>query len=349
MPIVRQVARIFFFIILALMTLFPPSYWATSPEAAEKPENLVAQAKKEGTLVLYCSVPLELMKPITEAYEQRYPFIKSTILRQSRNKIHAKVRTEQLAGQFLVDVIQSGGDHLYNFVKEGAFDRYYSAEAESLEAKQKEPGFWSAFYHSNRVTAYNKRLVNDPPRDLMDLLDPKWKGLIAMRGDEEDQFVVLEEQVIGKEQGFGYLKKLAAQKPRLYLDNALLVQLLAAGEFPIVFHASQHLVESAKGKGAPVDWVAMEWKGKKFTITQTSALALARNAPHPAAARLFVDFVLSKEGQELVSQLHQVPAKTRNVKLAYPNLIEGIEKYYVPIDIGKKIVELKKRYEHLFQ
>ena len=100
------------------------------------------------------------------------------------------------------------------------------------------------------------------------------------------------------------MRALARQKPQQRRGHHLLARLLVAGDFPLALvHANE--VEKEKQEGAPVDWV----RTLDPVITSASQVAIAAKAPHPAAARLFVDFLLSEEGQRAIASRGRVPAR----------------------------------------
>ncbi len=107
---------------------------------------------------------------------------------------------------------------------------------------------------------------------------------------------------MGEEKGLAYMKRLGAQEFRLYAGLTILTNLLAAGEFPLVLNTYLHNAEDAKRKGAPVDWVAQDPVFTKF-----QPIGIGAKAPHPNAAKLFVDFILSEDGQRIIASFGRVP------------------------------------------
>src|SRR5215469_5145399 len=96
--------------------------------------------------------------------------------------------------------------------------------------------------------------------------------------------------------------KAGGAKPARLCGNAL--NLLAAGEFPVMAGVYEYSVDSLKSKGAPVDWIGLE-----PVITYTVAVSLPSNPPHPFAAKLFAEWLLTKEGQEVINQYGRVPIR----------------------------------------
>ncbi len=98
------------------------------------------------------------------------------------------------------------------------------------------------------------------------------------------------------------MRKLAAQKPAFRDSETVITQLLAAGEFPVGITYS-HQAATVKRRGAPVEWV----RTAQPIVTGLKPIALSAKAQHPNAGKLFIDVVLSKEGQELMRSFNRIP------------------------------------------
>jgi iron(III) transport system substrate-binding protein len=126
-------------------------------------------------------------------------------------------------------------------------------------------------------------------------------------------------KVMGREKGLAYFKRLATQAIHFRSGNTLLANLLAAGEFGVLINARPESVDELKQKGAPVEWVA-----PRPTTANLLPIAVARNALHPNAARLFMDYMLSEEGQKRLSAMGRTPARS-GIGAANPRLSQGLE------------------------
>jgi ABC-type Fe3+ transport system substrate-binding protein len=162
---------------------------------------------------------------------------------------------------------------------------------------------WTTVYLGVHSIVYNTRTVapKDIPRRYTDLLKPQWKDNI---GISTTKYIVTYAllDLYGKEKGMDFLKKLAAQNPRARAGGTLIIELVGAGEFQLGFSVNADSVESVKKKGAPVDWARLD-EPSYGDIQATGVLAKAR---HPNAARLFANFLVSKEGQAKLSELNNV-------------------------------------------
>ena len=155
------------------------------------------------------------------------------------------------------------------------------------------------------VIAYNTRMLkrNEVPKTDEELLNPKWKGKIGMDHTKPEWFAWKLKQM-GEERGLTYMRKLGAQEFQLYAGLSVITNLLVAGEFPLVLNTYLHNVEEVKRKGAPVDWLVQDPVFTKF-----QPLGIGSKAPHPNAAKLFSDFVLSEEGQKIIASFGRVPTR----------------------------------------
>jgi iron(III) transport system substrate-binding protein len=127
-----------------------------------------------------------------------------------------------------------------------------------------------------------------------DLLDSKWKGKLLMEGTKADWFAGML-QILGPERGLKYMRELAKQQPSPREGHELLAQLIVAGEGVYDVNIPVSSVERMKERGAPIDWTAL---GPVPAIMVGAGIATG--APHPNAAKLFLEFVLSREGQKLM-------------------------------------------------
>jgi ABC-type Fe3+ transport system substrate-binding protein len=110
---------------------------------------------------------------------------------------------------------------------------------------------------------------------------------------------------MGKERGKAFLTQLARQQPQVRSGHNLLAQLLTAGEFALAPTARVHRVEDARREGAPVNWFAIEPLAPEPPV----CVSLPKNAPRPSAGKLFIDFILSAEAQEILYNLKRIPSR----------------------------------------
>jgi iron(III) transport system substrate-binding protein len=320
--------------------------WNVSSESAlgATDNSVVEKAKAEGEVVLYTAWGLDTVQAVQAAFTKKYPFIKFEARRTGSERLLTITITEQKQKLFRADVFSGSHLAMINHKKVGHLQKYVSAEHRAFPNEYKDPdGYWTAYYMDTRVLAYNTRLANreNVPKTYEELLLPKWKGKMAM--DDADYILygsLLE--MMGRERGLSFMKKLAQQDLIIRSGHSLLTQLLIGGEFPIYLDGFGSNIEKFKAQGAPLDWVALE-----PVVVSLNPMGMAVNAPHPNAARLLVEFLLSKEGQEVGKSVAKIPARTE-VEPPYPRLTKGLKLFPVPSSVADRYGEIVKEFREIF-
>jgi iron(III) transport system substrate-binding protein len=339
----RVTVVLFLFVcVLIDSAIFEPLLLAAVAER----DKIVDGAKREGRLVLYTGMDTEEANLYTNEFSKKYPFIKSDIFRSNGEKVQARFLVEHRANVHNADIFQTSIIQVYQLKNSGLLAKYVSEEAAAYADGFKDPqGHWTAFYQIPYVIGYNTRLVapKDVPASYEDLLQPRWKGLVGLETEEYQWFYHLI-QIIGRDKGIAFMKKFAGQDLQMRKGHTLLAQLVAAGEMALATVVYSNRIERMKASGAPVDWV--RFKGP--TITAINAIAIPAKAPHPNAARLFVDFVLSKEGQNLLRGLRRIPARA-DVLPDPPALTKGLNLYPArPEGMIESYNETVARFDEIF-
>jgi iron(III) transport system substrate-binding protein len=274
-------------------------------QGSDRYEKLVRNAKAEGTLSLYSVLNLKDSGPLLNAFEKKYG-IKVQMWRGAGEKVVQRAVSEAQANRHTVDVVQlgTGIEILY---REKLLEEFHSPHFKNIPAaalpKHRHYAADSLYFY---VVAYNTNLLKPEqvPTTYEDFLRPKWSGGFSMDTGDIDWFGALL-KTFGEAKGQDYFKKLAAMKPQMRNGHTLLAELVSAGETPITIDAFNYSVENLKKKGAPINW-----KPLQPTIARAQSIGLSKNAPHPHAALLFVDFILSNEGQQIVKAGGNVPIST---------------------------------------
>ena len=281
-------------------------FFGALPLARAADDPLVEAARREGQVVLYASMNIAEAKTTIDKFEERYPFVKVNLNRSGSEKLLTRVLTEARAQKSMADVIQTVEFSMHVFHRNGLLARYVPPEDGLYPKEFKEEGFWTTVYYNPYVTAYNTNRVapDKVPKTYEDLLDPKWKGQLMMEGTKADWFAGML-QIMGRERGLRYMRALAAQKPMLREGHALLAQLVAAGEGAMDINIPASSVDRLKDKGAPIEWISL---GVAPAIMV--GIGLSAEAPHPHAAKLFINFMLSQEAQKLMQSFGRLVART---------------------------------------
>jgi iron(III) transport system substrate-binding protein len=273
-------------------------------EGADRVQKALPLARKEGWLTLYTSFAERDLPPLLAAYEKRYG-IQVRVWRSASENVLQRTVAEAGAGRRDVDAVHTSAIEMEALYREGILQPVappYGARL--LEGALRPHRGWIATYLSFWVQAYNTNLVrtDELPRRFEDLLDPRWKGKLGIEARVPDWYAAVVGDM-GEAKGIRFFRELVAKNGiSVRGGHTLLNNLVVAGDVPLALTMYQYIVEGAKRKGAPVDWMVLE-----PVIGRMSGVGIARHAAHPNAALLFYDFMLSREAQQLLLSLDYVP------------------------------------------
>jgi len=266
----------------------------TTPGSSQTfgPAEVVEAAKKEGALVLYTANVAEVEQVVINAFNKRFPFIKVELLRAPGGQLITRVKTEAAAGKLRADVLDHSDRALLAGMEELFQDYAPPNAADYLPEAQASPKLWP------RITlvwsiAYNTELVKNPPKSWMDLTKPEYGNkqigqVFAPSGGTTWTRSMFERQVLGED----YWKKQAATQPVLFPSNAPLSDALVRGEV-VIAPLLYNTIYPKKKDGAPIE-IFFPPEGAPVT---PFAAGIPKTAANPNAARLFLNWCLSEEGQ----------------------------------------------------
>ncbi len=315
----------------------------------EREKAVVEGAKKEGEVMWYLNWERDEAEKIIRAFKKKYPFVNVLIFRGGSGKVDDKLTTEYRAGRHLVDIILAGTSKMLPFKERGIIGRYLSSEVKHIRTGlfDKE-GWWTGLATGPVVIGTNSQLVpsQEAPGNWSDLLSPKWRGKIGL-DTEPDVMILGLLQAWGEEKTLAFIRGLAQNQPQLRGGHTLLVQLLAAGEFPVAAELYGYRVADFISKGAPI---RMSYPNP--TIYTVSPIMMARFPPHPHAAALFYDFLLSEEAQTTIGMdIGRTPAR-RGVKSRNPEFasVQESEKFLAldPWFIGTRTRDAQRWIKEIF-
>jgi len=273
-------------------------------QGADRGERLIAKAREEGTLTLYTSMATTESGPLALAFEKKYG-VKVQVWRALSENVLQRALTEARGGRRSMDVVETNAPEVEALAREQVVAEIDSPHIADLPAWAIPPHRrWLGDRANLWVTGYNTGKVKreELPATLDGFAEAKWKGRLAIEATDNDwMYGVI--SFMGETRGMEFFRKLAALKPDMRKGHILVAQLVAAGELAVCLTVYSGNADSIKAKGGPIDWVAVE-----PLVGRPQALALAKNAPHPHAALLFTDFVLSPEGQKLLGDMGRVPS-----------------------------------------
>jgi iron(III) transport system substrate-binding protein len=321
---------------------------AAALSGAQRKAFLEEGAKKEGEIVFYTSLSLTDYPKILPHFEKSYPFIKTNTYRATPSGVFTRVDTEARAGRHAVDVVGSASVEMWQLKQRKHSAAYLSPEQKALPAGSRDAeGYWQAFEVTPLVTAFNTKQVPgaDIPRTYQDLLNPKWKGRISLGTEEYTWFNVLLESM-GAKKGAEYMQALAKQDLQMPGSSSVMrVQLMLAGESAMTPAARGRRVTDYKQQGAPIDFRIFDPYG-----AEPNFVALIQRSPHPHAALLFIDWILSEEGQTRLADAAGRISIRKGIKHK-PWVQELFQKDFVflnPSSIGPNLQSVIDQYNQTF-
>ena len=297
--------------LFAFLLVLPVAALAQSPLLREGPdrESFLAQAaKKEGEVSVYTSLIQEDLIALSEAFEKKYG-VKVKGWRAGSEKVLQRAVTEARANRHDADVIETNGPELESLYREKVLQPLKSPHLKDLMPQAvRSHGHWVGTRINLFVQTYNTTLVSkdEVPKTFADLANPRWKGRLGIEAEDEDWFAMVIRE-LGEERGLKISREISRVNGfSVRKGHTLLSGLVASGEVPFALTTYSHGSEKMKQRGAPVEWYAIE-----PAIGRANGVAVMARPAHPHAAALFVDFILSPEGQAILEKGGYVPANLK--------------------------------------
>lgn len=324
---------------------------------ADRQQKLIAGAKREGEVNVYTALVANVAgRPLINAFMRTYPFVKVNYLREDSEGIVTKVSAEERAHRVLADVIEGSGVHALA-VAAKIVQPFYSPIVDQYPKQYRDPRGLSAVTRVSYFSlAYNTRLVprNKVPQSYEDLLDPIWRGKMAWRvgsASGTPMFITNLRLAWGEQRAMAYFHKLAKQHLINFGSGSsrTLVNRVVAGDYPIALNVFAHFPLVSAAKGAPVNSKLLA-----PVPCTPSSLLIPKNLPHPYAAMLFADFMLSKAGQEVLSKAGLFSARSDVAPLPLVARVDpkiaGVPVDYISAEtLQKYTASSEKIYENLFR
>jgi iron(III) transport system substrate-binding protein len=279
------------------------------PADAQDPK--VEAAKKEGKVVWYISMfDVDTAEQVAKAFEQRYPGVKVEVVRATAGVVYQRVLQESQAGVFAADVFSSTEEgHYAAFKDKGLIQPYQPVDWDKVISRFQKidpQNFYQVASVGVSLIAYNTQKVgaNEAPRKWKDLLDPKWKGKVGISHPAFSGYVATWVVAMTNLYGWDYFEALAKQSPQIGRSLNDTVTMLSSGE-RLVALSSDLFASKMKNKGNPLELVYPE----DGAVLMTAPSAVLAKAPHPNAAKLFMDFFMTKEYSEVLVRNGALPLR----------------------------------------
>ncbi|HEY7168156.1 MAG TPA: extracellular solute-binding protein [Candidatus Binatia bacterium] len=311
---------------------------------------LFQAARKEGSVAWYTSLAIPSSTSIAHAFKTKYTGIDVEVHRTGSQRVLQRVMQEAGSGIKNADVIHtSDAGHFVLFKQKGMLLKYTPKGAEPFPAGFKDKdGFYYGMRATLSVIAYNPKIVSDAdaPKTWKDLLNPKWKGKMVSAHPGYSGIIMTHVVALVNLYGWDYFRDLAKNSLHLVQSANDPAGVVASGERPVGVNGAEYFYYKTLKQGNPIKIVYPK-EGIPLVV---SPVAIAKDAPHPNAAKLFMEFIFTKEMQQLLADREGLytghpevtyPAdkpKLKDLKLLSPDADE----------LEKKNAEVKKRFTEFF-
>ena len=327
---------------------------ALAPDIADAQsiDELYLAGKSEG-LVTWYSVILgdEAARPLARAFEARYPGIAVDYQRGNTQANASKIIEEAKAGRPKGDVFD-GSTTVVPLLEAGLVEPWMPPSALTIPERYRDPnGYWSAVLLEFLTVGYDADVVapDEVPKSFEDLLNPKWRNRMVwsispgLTGGAGFAGNILTE--LGEERGLDYLTKLKGQNITARSgDGHAVIEEMAARRFPIGLQIFNHHTFLERAKGNNIQWARLE-----PVLGFSNNIGLVKGSLHPNAAKLFLNFVLSPEGQAIIRDGRHIPASD-SVDALEPSLKKGFRVNYVsPVTAAQKMAGWQAIFTTIFQ
>ena len=332
-------------------TVFASPLRAQAPASEPVTPALIEAARKEGKLVFYTAMDLQLAERFGRTFEQKYPGIAVRVERSGAERVFQRIDQEYRSNIRAVDVVNTADQaHCIIWKRNGWLQPYLPEEvAKNFDKRFYDP---DALHVTTRVLVspfgYNTKLVKaeDAPKSFADLLDPKWAGKMVKGHPAYSGTIMNATFQIARDLGWEYFEKLAKQRVMQVQSATDTPKKIALGERAIMIDGAGYLVIQAKEAGEPVD-VIYPAEG---TPLATSPSTVFKGAPNPNAARLFFSWLHGREGQQiLVDYARQYSPHAQTVEKPGVRKLADIKLMREdPEGVEKLADEVKTRYGKIF-
>ena len=324
---------------------------AAPPPSAITPA-LIEAAKKEGKVAFYTAMDLQFAQRLGKAFEAKYPGITARVERSGAERVFQRVAQEYSANIHAVDVVNTADQsHCIIWKKNGWLAPYLPEEvAQHYDKRYYDP---DGLDITTRILispiAYNTNLVKkeDAPKSFKDLLDPKWAGKMVKAHPSYSGTIMNSTYEVARDLGWDYFEKLAKQRVMQVQSATDTPKKISLGERAIMVDGAGYLVIRYKEQGQPVDIVYPE----EGTPLATGPSAVFKAAPNPNAARLFQNWMHSREAQQmLVDWARQYSPHGQTVEKPGVRPLKDLKLMREdPEAIYTQADAIKKRYSEIFK
>ena len=334
----------------ALYILMVTLSFIWSAQASAQDSALVQAARKEGKVVWYTSLALPSSTALAHAFQNKYKGIEVEVHRTGSQRVLQRVMQEATANIKNVDLIHtSDAGHFVLLKDKGLLLQYTPKGVEPFPDGFKDKnGYYFGMRATLSVIAHNPKIVSEKeaPKTWKDLLDPKWRGKEVTAHPGYSGIIMTHVLAIVNLYNWDYFRDLAKNKLHLVQSANDPAGVVASGERPIGVNGAEYFYYKTKKQGNPIRIVYPK-EGVPLVV---SPVAIAKDSPHPNATKLFVEFIFSKESQQLLADREGL--YTGHPEVTYPADKPKLKDLKLlpadPDELEKRNAEIKKRFVEIF-
>lgn len=272
----------------------------TTPVKAQSWDETVAAAKKEGKVVFYNNLQPNGIEPLLQKFRDKYPEIQTEQIRLGSNPLIERFQTEFNAGRHIADVfITFPDERVTEGMKQGWMTQWTPPELSNFPADINQNNMVFTLQYAREAIIWNKGLVKDAdaPKEWADLFDPKWKGKVGMNPPWRSVSI---QQIVAFWEDKGIpdaAEKLKANDVRFFEGSGGIIQAVIRGDVRVA-ELTDLPLNPLLEDGAPIGYVYP----KSGTTSSANVAFVAKNAPHPNAAKVFFNWLMTEDGQKALQQ-----------------------------------------------
>ncbi|HXF76353.1 MAG TPA: extracellular solute-binding protein [Methylomirabilota bacterium] len=335
---------------IAVSIVFVSGVFALASLAAAQDAALVQGARKEGKVVWYTSLALPSSTAIAHFFQSKYKGIEVEVHRTGSQRVLQRVLQEVGAGIKNVDVIHTSDAGHFELLKDkGLLLKYAPAGVAAFpEGFKDKAGFYYGMRATLSVIAYNPKIVleKDAPRTWKDLLNSKWSGKEVSAHPGYSGIIMTHVLALVNLYGWDYFRDLAKNKLHIVQSANDPAGVVASGERPVGVNGAEYFYYKTLKQGNPIKIVYPK-EGMPLVV---SPVAIAKDAPHPNAAKLFMEFIFAKESQQLLADKEGL--YTGHPEVTYPAdkpKLKELKLLAADADeLEKRNAEIRKRFTEYF-
>lgn len=303
--------------------------------AKERLTRVENEARKEGSVRWASSTPQAWAEPALQIFRKRYPTIQVEYLRQSGRVLAERIIREHRAGKHDIDIVGTSAVTFAGMKDSGVIEPYVSPEAAQLRPNMKDPaGWWVAYFGNIQAIICNKNRVRSAPNDWKDFLDPKWKGEFSVDDTRYEWFYALQ-KIYGAQEVERLITGFKQNGVTLRRGGTLRAQLVGAGEESCGLGVYLNNVRDLLEQNAPVNYLVPE---PMFVVPVINMMA--KLPPHPYAAILLYDFILTQEATGQYTRANAMAPARDNLPLVKEVVeLQGKRTYVVDVEASSREYE----------